>query len=255
MAPWIPILMYHRVVPVGRSAVAPANSISATAFDAQMSWLSRRGYCAVTLDELVEMLGGGRSAKKPGRNLMLLTFDDGYEDNFHCAMPILQRYGYVATIFLVASAIGGDNAFDAAYTTERVRMLSAKDIHSMRNVGFRFGSHSWSHPDSLSDLNDGDLRDELVSSKTVLENLLQEPVLHFSYPHTRVSERVEAAVAAAGYVAACSGVGTHFSPYRLDRVETAAPGWRAEVEIGFRKLKYSVASFTRRSPGDALTRP
>jgi peptidoglycan/xylan/chitin deacetylase (PgdA/CDA1 family) len=255
MAPWIPILMYHRVVPVGRSAVVPANSISAAAFEAQMSWLSRRGYCTVTLDELVEMLGGARLAEKAGRNLMLLTFDDGYEDNFHCAMPILQRYGYVATIFLVASAIGGGNCFDAAYTTERVGMLSAKDIHSMRHVGFRFGSHSWSHPDSLPDLNDGDLTHELVASKIELETLLQEPVLHFSYPHTRVSERVEAAVAAAGYVAACSGVGTHFSRYRLDRVETAASGWRAEVEIGIRKLKYSVASFTRRSPGDALASP
>lgn len=234
--PWVPILMYHRVVPRLPQHDPARNCTTTAAFAAQLHWLAQRHYRAVTISELVA------SAESQRQPRVAITFDDGYEDNVIHALPVLKRYGFNATVFIVTDTMGGYNDFDAGIDGERVRMLSEEQIKLLASAGVEIGSHSCTHPASLVDLPDSELWPEVNGSRLVLEHLLGRQVMSFSYPHSRVSERVKVAVANAGYQSACAGVGTSFTPYSLSRVATSArSGPALEAAMGWRWLKHSVA--------------
>lgn len=238
--PWVAILHYHRVVPRLPDRDPFGNCTTTTAFEAHLRWLRRRRYQALTIAELAQSAVHGRVQ----RGLRVaITFDDGYEDNFIHAFPLLERYGFNATIFVVTDTIGGYNDFDAGIGGERVRMLSADQIKSLARGGIEIGSHTRSHPQSLPDLSDHDLQEEVRQSRAILGDIGAGPMRSFAYPHSRVSQRAEAAVEEAGYQAACAGVGTTFTPYRLCRVATSAGGGPVlEAAIGWRWLKQAVAN-------------
>lgn len=93
----VPILMYHHVSPTpGLVTVSPEN------FAAQMEWLARKGWHTITTHELEDFLAG---KPLPAKSVMI-TFDDGYLDNYVYAYPILRRFGLNAVIFLVTGWIG-----------------------------------------------------------------------------------------------------------------------------------------------------
>jgi len=97
----VPVLMYHHVSPAqGAIAVSPKN------FEDQLAWLSRHGYGSLTTDEFAAHLAGEPVPDKS----ILITFDDGYLDNWVHAFPLLKKYGYKATIFLVTSWVGSGPA-------------------------------------------------------------------------------------------------------------------------------------------------
>jgi peptidoglycan/xylan/chitin deacetylase (PgdA/CDA1 family) len=94
----VPVLMYHHVSPnPGLVTVSPET------FEEHVAYLARRGYAALAADEFLEFLQGTRPFT--GRNV-LITFDDGYLDNYVYAYPILKRYGLKATIFAITGNIG-----------------------------------------------------------------------------------------------------------------------------------------------------
>ena len=94
----VPVLMYHHVSPhPGLVTVSPET------FEEHIAYLARKKYHALTADEFLEFLQGKRALS--GRNV-LITFDDGYLDNYVYAWPILQRYGLKATIFAITGLIG-----------------------------------------------------------------------------------------------------------------------------------------------------
>lgn len=94
----VPVLMYHHVCPQpGLVTVSPET------FEEHMAYLARRKYRALAADEFLEFLQGTRVLT--GRNV-LITFDDGYLDNYVYAYPILQRYGLKATIFTITGLMG-----------------------------------------------------------------------------------------------------------------------------------------------------
>ena len=94
----VPVLMYHHVSPnPGLVTVGPET------FEEHMVYLARKKYHALAADEFLEFLQGKRTLS--GRNV-LITFDDGYLDNYVYAYPILQRYGLKATIFAITGLIG-----------------------------------------------------------------------------------------------------------------------------------------------------
>lgn len=254
--PWVPILMYHRIVPVLPAQDPFLNCVSVAMFERQLRWLAQRGYRSQPLSAL-DTLGhtSGDLAAPIPRRTIVITFDDGYRDNYLYALPLLRRYGLTATIFLVADAVGGDNRFDERYGGDTVDMLSVDEIREMQREGIQFGSHTCTHPPSLPRLSDSQLEYEVHRSRTVLENILNAPVDHFSYPHSQLDDRVQASVARAGYRLACAGVGTQFSRYRLNRIEPPGRVGRAlfvqqrwpilsgaglEAHIRWRQLKRAV---------------
>ena len=244
---WVPVLLYHRVMPNLPRRDAVGNCISTAAFEGHLRWLAGRGFRSMTVSELTMSAIHGRG--EHGQRVVI-TFDDGYLDNYVYALPLLKRYGFTATLFVVTDTIGGTNSFDEQFGVESARMLSADQIRALSISGIEIGSHTCSHPVSLPELPEVEMRRQIGRSRHVLEEIVGRPVRSFSYPRSRVSPRVEAAVADAGYQAACAGVGTPFTPYRLCRVATdVSRGPILEARMGWRWLKHVVAKRapTRRS--------
>jgi peptidoglycan/xylan/chitin deacetylase (PgdA/CDA1 family) len=242
---WLPVLLYHRVAP--RPDHDPwGNFVGPRAFESHLRWLRAWGYRSVTLSAVADSLEGGRPLP---RRAVAITFDDGYLDTYEYAFPLLQRYGFGAAVFLVSDAVGGDSSFDAGSGYEPAPMLGWDQIQEMASAGVEFGSHTCSHPDSLSELDDDRLRVELESSRRAIEALLDAPADLFSYPHSRLDGRVEAAVAAAGYRLACAGVGTRFEPRCVCRVAPPqARGPAVDVVAGWRRLKWRARSVLASGP-------
>lgn len=166
-------------------------------FEAQMRHLSSRNLGGVSLEELDD----SDRADPRGRNLLGLTFDDGYRDNYLNALPVLRALGFTATIFLVTDYVGtgrGPPLDLQAELADSVPLLSWVEVREMADLGFRFGSHTCSHPD-LTRLGEAELRHELEASKAEIEDRTGLPVHYFCYPAGWVEERVLQAVEAAGY--------------------------------------------------------
>lgn len=244
---WLPILAYHRVVE-HRPPIDPVgNCVTVAKFENHLRWLSANGFSSVPLAVAGRVFDGGVNRLPP--RSVVITFDDGYLDNFDFAWPLLKRYGFTATIFLVSDTIGGYNSFDAGLPGNVVPMLSWDQIREMHKGGVAFGSHTCSHPGSLVDLDDAHLRYELEMSKATLEEGLNAQVDEFSYPHDQLDRRVETAVEAAGYNLACAGVGARFSRYCMSRVSPPKRG-DTSLAIGLfeRRLKWTIRNRLRPLP-------
>lgn len=193
LASGIQPLVYHRVCP-DADAFASSYVVSTSDFRRQMEYLVRHGYRAVTVDELLATNG----AASPGGRRVLLTFDDGYLDNYTEAFPILREYGLPALIFLVADFSRRINWWDTPLGVPETALLQPEQIREMAAHGIEFGSHSLEHS-SLPQLTDGELRRQLEESKAAIEASTGRPVRAFSYPYSHVDARVKAALRASGY--------------------------------------------------------
>jgi peptidoglycan/xylan/chitin deacetylase (PgdA/CDA1 family) len=194
------ILMYHRIA---EDPVDPL-AISNRMFSQQMDLLHKKGYQGVPLGSVVPLLKGTR--KKTRTRIVCLTFDDGYADFLQEAVPILQKYGFSATLFVVAGNIGG-NSYWSSYRKD-CSLLGWDELREILLKGHEIGSHTFSHSD-MRKLSLSALRHEVKGSKTLLEEKLQVPIRHFAYPGGLYSGREIEAVKQAGYESAVS-VGGHW---------------------------------------------
>jgi peptidoglycan/xylan/chitin deacetylase (PgdA/CDA1 family) len=184
-----PVFMFHSI-----SATTDRRQrqhfLSPHQFSRFMRWLENAGYqCLSSLDY--------ESASIPPRSVFL-TFDDGYEDFYSTAFPVLNDLGMKATVFIVAGRIGQTNVWDEQKGFPSRQLLSVSQIRELHREGVTFGSHSLSHR-WLPELSDADLQREIVDSKSILEDLLGSEVAYFAYPSGGVDARVRKAVARAGY--------------------------------------------------------
>jgi peptidoglycan/xylan/chitin deacetylase (PgdA/CDA1 family) len=162
-------------------------------FAAQLATLKGHGYTTLRFAELGAALQGGTPI--PERSIVL-TFDDGYADFHHYALPSLERYGFTATVFVTTGWL--DDAGDQAAGEPLDRMLSWKQVREVAGAGVEIGAHSHSHP-QLDQIPGPALREELHHSKALLENGIGRPVQSLAYPFGYSSRRVRAEVAASGY--------------------------------------------------------
>src|SRR3989449_10382072 len=104
----LPVLLYHKIDRIPPGARYPRSYVTPERFEAQLAFLRRRGYESISFaDYLSYRRGAGRLPRRP----VIVTFDDGYRSNRDVALPLLQQYGFRATIFLVAERIGGTNTW------------------------------------------------------------------------------------------------------------------------------------------------
>ncbi len=180
----IPILMYHRIETADKEV---RTSVSPASFARQMDFLARHRYRVIPLTELTRRI---RRGEAPPRHAVVITFDDGYEDNYREAYPVLARHDFPATIFVIAGLVGKPDYL----TWEQLREMQGKNI--------AVGSHSVNHF-RLTELAPADARREIVDSRRLLEEKLQREVTLFCYPLGGASTTVETMVAEAGYAGAC----------------------------------------------------
>ena len=196
------ILCYHRV----NDEKTDYLSVPSARFREQMKFLRTEGYKSIGLGELL-------SGSTNGKNVVI-TFDDGYLDNYENAFPIMREYGFSGTIFCIGNKLG-----ERSY-------LSKDQIREMGREGFEFGSHTLSHRD-LPGLNLTEKRREIGESKSFLENELGERIAFFCYPRGLYDSETVELVKKAGYLAACSNrpgsndVANGMNPYLLKRTEIA----------------------------------
>jgi len=188
------ILYYHRIEDEDhRSCVRPA------AFAAQMAHLRREGYNLMALGAVREHLDVHRSF--PERTV-LVTFDDGFEDNYHHAFPILEKEDIPATLFLTTGFLD-TRELPVLRDRSGVPALSWSQVAEMARHGVELGAHTVTHP-NLTALDDESLEREVRTCRAQIEQRTERRVRAFCYPRGDFDPRVKAAVREAGYDLACT---------------------------------------------------
>jgi peptidoglycan/xylan/chitin deacetylase (PgdA/CDA1 family) len=191
------ILMYHAVGTLGDDPNLLATSPER--FEAHMRYLKRRNLRGVSVRELLRAVNSGTP-----KGLVGLTFDDGYEDFLSTAVPVLERFGFSATVFVVAGMLGQENDWVHAYSPRpRLKLLGAKDLRETTARGMEVGSHGMTHANLLG--TEPELLEEEVSgSRRLLGEALGEEVAGFCYPYGSYNAATVQAVRQAGYLYACA---------------------------------------------------
>ena len=132
----VPILMYHYISqpPADADAVRRDISVAPAVFEEHLRYMRENGYQTITLDDLLAYLTQGTPLPpKP----VILTFDDGYRDNYTNAFPLLQKYDMVGCFFIITDFVD----------EERPEYMLWSQIEEMAAAGQRFGSHGRNHVD------------------------------------------------------------------------------------------------------------
>jgi peptidoglycan/xylan/chitin deacetylase (PgdA/CDA1 family) len=187
---FIVYLMYHELEIPGRTL---CNSEPGYAryvllereFREQTDFLKDRGYRGLSVGSAVAFPEGSSNSTNACRNICI-TFDDGSETDLLAAAPILHQAGFGATFYITAGWLG------------KPGHLSELQLKELSAQGFEIGCHSMTHP-MLTDLDEAGLQREIVDAKSQLEQIVGQPVEHFSCPGGRYDDRVVRTARAAGY--------------------------------------------------------
>jgi len=207
----IPILMYHyvSVPPPDADKYRLDLSVTPTNFEAQMDYLARKGYSPIRLVDLAEFLTNGQPLPV---NPIVITFDDGYADNYQYAFPILKKYKFTATFFVITQAI--DDGKTGYMTWDQLEEMAIERME--------IGSHSMTHPELKGKPRAFQIG-EIVGSKLLIESRLGTPVKTFSYPAGKYDSTTLEVLRSAGYLAAVTtepqgAKQTVDKPYELQRI-------------------------------------
>jgi peptidoglycan/xylan/chitin deacetylase (PgdA/CDA1 family)/glycosyltransferase involved in cell wall biosynthesis len=171
------VLVYHHVGP-SRPRTIHGMTISSESFERQLRWLKKHGYVGITASDWLGWVKRGTSLpKKP----VLITFDDAYEDTANFALPLLRKYGFEGTVFVVTRRIGKTNTWDEEQGTGTLKIMSAEQIQHWARNGIEFGGHTLTHP-NLTRLSAEERRTEIAACKEDLSKLLGSEVVSFAYP-------------------------------------------------------------------------
>ncbi|SHE36090.1 polysaccharide deacetylase family protein [Clostridium fallax] len=157
------ILFYHSVEDGKNDGSMPPKKL-----DKQFLYLKKHGYNTLTMEEYYNYV---KSNKPLPKKSVMLTFDDGYSNNYTNLFPLLKKYNFTATIYVATSHVDKNPAY-----------LNSEQIKEMSDYGILIGSHTVTHP-HLSKLSKEEQRNEMLESKDMLEKITGKPVEHFCYPY------------------------------------------------------------------------
>lgn len=227
----IPVLMYHSIAGRGprgmdRLRVTPAE------FGEQLDWLAASGHTTVTISRLAAAFAG--AATLPARPVVL-TFDDGFADFYHRALPMLEQRGMVATLYVTTGYLRHDSAARPGTPAGWPQTMTWRQVAQLPARGIEVGGHTHTHPqlDLVSPTRAGQ---ELALCKSQLEDCTGQEVTSLAYPYGYSTAQVRSIVRATGYTSACAVKHALTcdadDPYALSRVEmtgtttvAALAGW------------------------------
>ena len=198
---YLPILMYHHL-----DLFRPQDPyfVSPEIFTAQMQWLKDNHYQVISYDQFYSFLEG-KSYLPP--RAVVITFDDGDTDQYKNAVPILEKFHYPATFFIITKMIG------------EIDHIDFKMMKTMIKAGMTIGSHTVSHP-NVTRLSADQLKAELSNSKKLLEKALGRKINYFAYPGGAHNTSTAEAVKAAGYLSAVTTIHGTLHNLNSDSEET-----------------------------------
>lgn len=203
----IPVLMYHSIeYEKGNDLRVPKEK-----FAEQMKYLKDNGYTTLTLDEVYSYLVNNKQIPP---KTVAITFDDGYEDNYTNAFPIMKQYGVKGTVFVITKTVDKNNSY-----------LTSKQIKEMDQNGMMIESHTVSH-DALTSFNYDKQYKELADSKAFLEKCLGRKIKYLAYPCGSFNNNTVNALKESGYLMAFTTVNGNAKSsqeiYALKRVRISA---------------------------------
>ena len=189
--------MYHKI---DNNDNVSRLSVNPDSFRRQMEFLKRHGYNVVRVEDIPDLLK--RKAIK--HKIIAITFDDGYENNYTEAYPVLKELGIPATIFISPGLIGREGYL----TWDQVIEMSESGVIS---IGSHTMNHTW-----LPDLVEQRLQNEVVDSKRAIESHIGKKIYAFSYPLGGFDDHVKDKVMKAGYkIAVATNPGRHYPKHDL----------------------------------------
>jgi peptidoglycan/xylan/chitin deacetylase (PgdA/CDA1 family) len=209
----VPIFLYHQIdqLPPEKNPIGMATAPHH--FEAQMRYLHENGYRSIALKELLDAYHTKRTFAP---KTFVITFDDGYLDNYATAFPIMQQYGFTATIFLVADLVGKHTDWEGQ--REPYTLMSWQHVDEMRRHGFDFGSHTRTHI-NLKKADVAIAKNEIVTSRQIIQDKTGASVYALAYPYEAFYPQHCQMVQEAGYLGACGSPAEAESPYNLWREE------------------------------------
>lgn len=208
----LPILLYHDLDSLDldnekKGSAAHDTVVRVEAFESQLRFLSAAGYQSLSLSDYFDKRA---TLQGSGEKRIIITFDDGHHSNYYLALPLLKRYGFTATFFVVASWIGEKYHL----TEEQIREMSAQ--------GMEIASHGLTHS-YLPLLEEEEIVRELKESRRRLSDVTGVNVDAFAYPGGHYDSKVLRALMGTGYRTACSCLqglnGPQTTPLLLRRLE------------------------------------
>lgn len=214
------ILMYHSISKATRKHKFRGLRVSPDNFEQQIRWLSEQGWTFITMSELYSTSGPKRVA---------ITFDDGFEDNYKNALPILKKYSAKATIYLVSDRHNNDwsskkkkkhNSGELAKEPK----LKDQQVYEMIESGiFELGGHTKTH----CNLHNISHEEKLKEINTDRKNMMQQynsELSSFAYPFGIYSQEDIQLVKEAGYTTAVTvedGIADLDKPFELARIKVS----------------------------------
>lgn len=177
----VPILTYHRIVPVAEAGDSlPSLVVPPATFSAQLDGLAAAGWHTITMATLANDL---RDGVKPPPKTFVITIDDGWADGYTYALPILAKHGYVATYFVIAGRI------------DRPHFLSSAQLQALVAAGDEIGDHTMTHVD-LTVVSASILLYQVDAAAARIAQVTGRWPESFAYPHGRENAQAAAAVGA-----------------------------------------------------------
>ncbi len=231
----IRVLMYHRIVDaIGLSIGYPRQCLHVNEFRRHLTFLERWGFTAITFEDYRLFQAGELNLpKKP----VILTFDDGYQDTYELAFPVLREFGMRAVVFVVGDRGLKESVWDQPAILPTAPLMTGEQILELHRAGFEIGSHSLTH-ERLPSLSREKAWEEISRSRELLEILLNAPVLSFAFPYGESNETTKKMLLDAGYTIGCAtytGPPTFGSdPFEIRR--TLVPSATETFGMGVRTL-------------------
>jgi peptidoglycan/xylan/chitin deacetylase (PgdA/CDA1 family) len=241
----VTILCYHSVAPGWDDPV----SVEPADFERQCAVI-RRGGGTVPLGSVVDRLAAHGVAP---RGATVLTFDDGFADYAEHAVPIMERYGLTATMYIVAGSVTGSGVgvdwITGLGAADAPPLLTPDQIRDLHGRGWDIGSHSMTHRD-LPTLSEAECLADLRESRDLLSDLLGVAVTTLAYPFGRHAAHVRRAAERAGYTVAVAlpDGPEEAGPFAVPRtgVYRGNPEWKFRVKSSEWYLRMRTSATYRR---------
>lgn len=193
----MPVIMYHRVIKDESEKGVHGTYVTVEQFEEQMKYLKKKGYETVTFKDLLNNRYKQRFDKD--KKWIMLTFDDGYKDNYENAFPILKKYQFKGIIYVLDGIEYNKWDVDNPGNPEkRFTLMNQEELLEMQNYGIEFGGHTSTHP-RLADLSIENVKSEIINSKSNIEKIIGRELLSFAYPYGSLNEEVKRIPQEAGY--------------------------------------------------------
>ena len=217
----MPVIMYHRFIEQDSEKGVHGTWMPITMFEKHLRLMKWLGYETLTFRDLADK--GFIHRLQYGKKYLMITADDGYQDNLTRMLPLLEKYGYKAVVYVVTGE--GYNRWDVEHPTNpdtKVSLMSGEQVKALAASGHvEIGGHTLTHP-RLSELTPEQQAHEIQENKRQLEALLGHPLLSFAYPYGDINDSAKEQAIAAGYrfaVATNSGPkAMHQDPYQIRRI-------------------------------------